>query len=109
MAGTHLAAFGSPGLDLLTEAAATLQGDVRRQATVLLGAASRTASTSPPEAPSGSGRAGDRLDGVGGGAVFADRAPTAMAAPMPDPIASVPELAAEAKHFLYEAEDPIRF
>ncbi|GIF43720.1 DUF7825 domain-containing protein [Actinoplanes xinjiangensis] len=45
--------------------------------------------------------------GFGVGAGFAGMPP--VAAPMPDPIASIPELAAEAKYLLYQAEDPIRF
>lgn len=208
LAGKHLPAFGDSGLEMLTSAAATLQGDVGRQATALLAAAGssdlpddlfplpalKPTGTSPdgpssllalqptapsptgpsflPTAPSSNGssslpaaeRTGPSLNGssslpaaeptapslnrpsslpsprptepsadeplplaalsgpsaalsggvadqlavAGATAGFSELPPAPVAAPMPDPIASIPELAAEAKHYLLQAEDPIR-
>jgi hypothetical protein len=92
LAARHLPDFGAVGLDLLAGATASLQGDLRRQAAVLF----------PSAAADGSGAIASPGTGSAGSSPV-------VAAPMPDPIASIPELAAEAKHLLPNAEDPIRF
>ncbi|GGN62311.1 hypothetical protein GCM10010112_20330 [Actinoplanes lobatus] len=84
-AATHLPVFGAAGRESLAAAVAGFQGDLRRQAGELLGA-------------------GDPADHV---AVALP--PVAPAAPVPPPIRSIPELAAEVRHMLRELDpDPIR-
>jgi hypothetical protein len=113
LAGRHLPAFGPTGLDQLIRITASLQGDLRRQAASLLpaapaGACTPASTVSATSTASGTDIGGGSSDGgFGVGAGFAGMPP--VAAPMPDPIASIPELAAEAKYLLYQAEDPIRF
>jgi hypothetical protein len=123
LAARHLPSFGTAGHELLATTAAGLQGDLRRQATELL----RRASVPVPAGSSGSAPAGTAALPPGaasppGTALLLDTAlppgaasllgtalpPVVPAASMPPPIASIPELVAEAKHLLYEAEDPIR-
>ncbi|GIE35844.1 hypothetical protein Ait01nite_088890 [Actinoplanes italicus] len=130
LAAAHLSSFGETGHEQLTTATADLQGDLRRQATALLaradpGSAAPTAgiATPPPSGPAASPVAGSPAAGFVGSPVAGSPAagfvgsPVAgivvlpavvPAAPMPPPIASIPELVAEAKHLLYQAEDPIR-
>ncbi|MEU4626446.1 hypothetical protein AB0G04_41510 [Actinoplanes sp. NPDC023801] len=88
LAARHLPAFGATGHEMLAAAAAELQGDLRRQATGLLGGAGPGATPQP--------------------AGIVRLPPVVPAAPMPPPIASIPELVAEAKHLLYDAEDQVR-
>jgi hypothetical protein len=113
LAGRHLPAFGPTGLDQLIRITASLQGDLRRQAASLLpaapaGACTPASTVSATSTASGTDIGGGSSDGgFGVGAGFAGMPP--VAAPMPDPIASIPELAAEAKYLLYQAEDPVRF
>ncbi|BEL02860.1 DUF6493 family protein [Actinoplanes sichuanensis] len=137
LAGRHLPDFGPSGLEQLTEATAALQGDVRRQATALISAASPTsaASSSPASSSAASSSSvassssfasssvaasassvsadisaspSSALAGFGERPGLAEVPPVA-AAPMPDPIASIPELVAEAKHYLHDSDDPVRF
>ncbi|MBW6433514.1 hypothetical protein KZ829_07120 [Actinoplanes hulinensis] len=84
-AATHLPVFGAAGRESLAAAVANFQGDLRRQAEELLGA-------------------GDPAD-----LVPVELPPVTAAAPVPPPIPSVPELAAEVRYLLDEvAPDPVR-
>ncbi|MDI6102171.1 DUF6493 family protein [Actinoplanes sp. NEAU-A12] len=89
VAARHLADFGPAERDMLAATAAGLRGDLRRQADALLGATGDTAGV--PEATIG------------------ELTPVAAPTPMPAPIASIPELVAECRHQMYQAEDPVRF
>jgi hypothetical protein len=103
LAAAHLSSFGQAGHEQLTTATADLQGDLRRQATALLARADPGSATPMPGIASPA--AGGAASPVAGGAGLPAVVPVA---PMPPPIASIPELAAEARHLLYQAEDPIR-
>jgi hypothetical protein len=113
LAARHLPSFGTAGRELLATAAADLQGDLRRQATDLLGRASASSGAAQSSATSGAALSSATSSGaaLSSGAVLPTGSalpPVMPAAPMPPPIASIPELVAEARHLLYEAEDPIR-
>ncbi|MEU8664780.1 DUF6493 family protein, partial [Actinoplanes philippinensis] len=109
LAGKHLSAFGPSGLELLSGATASLQGDVHRQAVALISDAAADAGLATADV---AGSATAAIADLGRGPGLADLPPPVavpVAAAMPEPIASIPELAAEAKHFLHQGEDPIRF
>ncbi|WP_433789901.1 DUF6493 family protein [Actinoplanes sp. CA-252034] len=93
-------------LDALTTTA-SWHGDVRRQADALTTGASRHGDVRrQPDALAAA--AGISVVGPERGSGQAEPPPVVTAL-MPAPIASIPELAAEAKHFLQEGDDPIRF